>query len=122
QARRKAAEASSCSATGSAGGSSSRTQNHQAPVAAATPRRRPARPASTSAFRARIRPTVPPGGHRGSARGRLGGTPRPPTTRGEMGFHHVALATTDLAATDRFYREAMGFELVRVDVIPTEGG
>lgn len=39
-----------------------------------------------------------------------------------MGFHHVALATTDLAATDRFYREAMGFELVRVDVIPTEGG
>lgn len=39
-----------------------------------------------------------------------------------MSFHHIALATRDLEATDRFYREAMGFELVRVDVINTEGG
>ena len=39
-----------------------------------------------------------------------------------MSFHHIALATTDLAATDRFYREAMGFDLVRVDVVSTEGG
>jgi catechol 2,3-dioxygenase-like lactoylglutathione lyase family enzyme len=35
-----------------------------------------------------------------------------------MGFHHVAIATTDLEATHRFYSEACGFELVKVDVIP----
>ncbi|MDP9335635.1 MAG: VOC family protein [Actinomycetota bacterium] len=35
-----------------------------------------------------------------------------------MAFHHVAIATRDLDATHRFYSEAMGFELVRVDVIP----
>jgi catechol 2,3-dioxygenase-like lactoylglutathione lyase family enzyme len=34
-------------------------------------------------------------------------------TRG-MGFHHVALATRDTAATHRFYTEVMGFELVKV--------
>lgn len=39
-----------------------------------------------------------------------------------MGFHHVALATRDLEATHRFYTEAMGFELVKVVVAPTEGG
>jgi catechol 2,3-dioxygenase-like lactoylglutathione lyase family enzyme len=39
-----------------------------------------------------------------------------------MTFHHIALATKDLEATDRFYREAMGFDLVRVDVISTETG
>jgi catechol 2,3-dioxygenase-like lactoylglutathione lyase family enzyme len=37
-----------------------------------------------------------------------------------MGFHHVAIATRDLPATHRFYTEAMGFELVRVETSPTE--
>ncbi len=35
-----------------------------------------------------------------------------------MAFHHVAIAARDLEATHRFYAEAMGFELVNVDVIP----
>jgi catechol 2,3-dioxygenase-like lactoylglutathione lyase family enzyme len=35
-----------------------------------------------------------------------------------MGFHHVAIVTKDLEASDRFYTEACGFELVDVDVIP----
>jgi catechol 2,3-dioxygenase-like lactoylglutathione lyase family enzyme len=35
-----------------------------------------------------------------------------------MAFHHVAIATRDLEATHRFYSEAMGFELAKVDVIP----
>lgn len=40
-----------------------------------------------------------------------------------MGFHHVALATTRIAETHRFYTEAMGFELVKTVVNPTpEGG
>lgn len=40
-----------------------------------------------------------------------------------MAFHHVAIATRDLDASHRFYSEAMGFELVHVDVIPfLEGG
>jgi len=34
-----------------------------------------------------------------------------------MAFHHVAIATRDLDATHRFYSEAMGFRLVKVDVI-----
>jgi catechol 2,3-dioxygenase-like lactoylglutathione lyase family enzyme len=34
-----------------------------------------------------------------------------------MAFHHVAIATRDLEASHRFYSEAMGFELVNVDVI-----
>lgn len=37
-----------------------------------------------------------------------------------MGFHHVAIATRDLGATHRFYTEAMGFELVRVEVAPSD--
>src|SRR4051794_36319002 len=37
-----------------------------------------------------------------------------------MAYHHVALATTDLAATHRFYTEAMGFELVKTVVAPTD--
>lgn len=37
-----------------------------------------------------------------------------------MGFHHVAVACRDTAATHRFYTEAMGFELVKVVVAPTE--
>ncbi|MHB8437703.1 MAG: VOC family protein [Acidimicrobiales bacterium] len=42
-----------------------------------------------------------------------------------MGFHHVAIATRDLDATHRFYTDAMGFTLVKVQVAPTgspEGG
>jgi catechol 2,3-dioxygenase-like lactoylglutathione lyase family enzyme len=38
-----------------------------------------------------------------------------------MGFHHVALATRDTAATHRFYTEVMGFELVKVVVAPNPG-
>jgi catechol 2,3-dioxygenase-like lactoylglutathione lyase family enzyme len=37
-----------------------------------------------------------------------------PCDNGEMGFHHVALATHDTEATHRFYTEVMGFELVKV--------
>jgi catechol 2,3-dioxygenase-like lactoylglutathione lyase family enzyme len=37
-----------------------------------------------------------------------------------MGFHHVALATRDLAATHAFYTEAMGFELIKAVVAPTD--
>ncbi len=37
-----------------------------------------------------------------------------------MGFHHVAIATRDLEATHRFYSEAMGFRLVRVEVAPSD--
>lgn len=36
-----------------------------------------------------------------------------------MGFHHVALATRDAAATHHFYTEVMGFRLVKVVVTPT---
>ena len=35
-----------------------------------------------------------------------------------MAFHHVAIATRDMQATHRFYTEAMGFELVKVEVGP----
>src|SRR5688500_15040893 len=37
-----------------------------------------------------------------------------------MGFHHVAIAAKDLAATHDFYTEAMGFELVKAVVAPTD--
>jgi catechol 2,3-dioxygenase-like lactoylglutathione lyase family enzyme len=37
-----------------------------------------------------------------------------------MGYHHVALAARDLAATHRFYTEAMGFELVKAVAAPTD--
>jgi catechol 2,3-dioxygenase-like lactoylglutathione lyase family enzyme len=37
-----------------------------------------------------------------------------------MAYHHVALATRDLAATHRFYTEAMGFTLVKAVVGPTD--
>jgi len=33
-----------------------------------------------------------------------------------MGVHHLAFATKDLAVNHRFYTEAMGFELVKVEV------
>jgi catechol 2,3-dioxygenase-like lactoylglutathione lyase family enzyme len=39
-----------------------------------------------------------------------------------MGFHHVALATRDTAATHAFYTEVMGFELVKVVASPTPTG
>lgn len=40
-----------------------------------------------------------------------------------MSFHHVALATPDLATTHGFYTEAMGFSLAKIVVNPTpEGG
>ena len=37
-----------------------------------------------------------------------------------MAFHHVAIAAKDIDETHRFYTEAMGFELVKVVVGPTE--
>ena len=39
-----------------------------------------------------------------------------------MAFHHVALAVRDLQETHRFYTEAMGFELAKVVVGPTDEG
>ncbi len=39
-----------------------------------------------------------------------------------MGVHHLAFATKDLAANHRFYTEAMGFELVKVEVAPMGKG
>ena len=38
-----------------------------------------------------------------------------------MGFHHVALATRDTAATHEFYTTVMGFDLVKVVASPTPG-
>lgn len=40
---------------------------------------------------------------------------------GVMGFHHVALATRDTAATHDFYTRIMGFRLVKVVTGPTPG-
>ena len=37
-----------------------------------------------------------------------------------MGFHHVAFAARDMAATHRFYTDACGFELVKAVVAPTD--
>ncbi|MEM1150607.1 MAG: VOC family protein [Pseudomonadota bacterium] len=40
-----------------------------------------------------------------------------------MAYHHLALATKDMAATHTFYEDVMGFELVKVEVAPIrEGG
>ncbi len=39
-----------------------------------------------------------------------------------MAVHHLAFATRDLAATDAFYRDVMGFELVKAVVAPTPDG
>lgn len=40
-----------------------------------------------------------------------------------MAYHHLALATRDMRATDLFYTQAMGFDLVKVEVGDTpEGG
>jgi catechol 2,3-dioxygenase-like lactoylglutathione lyase family enzyme len=38
-----------------------------------------------------------------------------------MGFHHVALATRDTAATHDFYTRVMGFRLAKVVTSPTPG-
>jgi len=39
-----------------------------------------------------------------------------------MSFHHVALVTRDIKATHAFYTDVMGFDLVKVDAVPTDGG
>ncbi len=37
-----------------------------------------------------------------------------------MGYHHVAVAVTDLVETHRFYTEVMGFELIKAQAAPTD--
>jgi catechol 2,3-dioxygenase-like lactoylglutathione lyase family enzyme len=39
-----------------------------------------------------------------------------------MGVHHLAFATRDAETNHRFYTEAMGFDLLKVEVGKTEGG
>lgn len=39
-----------------------------------------------------------------------------------MGVSHIALAVKDIEKTHRFYTEAMGFELVKVEIVPQKGG
>ena len=39
-----------------------------------------------------------------------------------MGVNHIAIAIKDMKATHRFYTEAMGFRLVKVEVVPQQGG
>jgi catechol 2,3-dioxygenase-like lactoylglutathione lyase family enzyme len=40
-----------------------------------------------------------------------------------MAFHHVAVAAGDMPSIDAFYREASGFDLVKVEIAPSpEGG
>jgi catechol 2,3-dioxygenase-like lactoylglutathione lyase family enzyme len=39
-----------------------------------------------------------------------------------MGVHHLAFATKDVQGNHRFYTEAMGFELVKVEVARMGGG
>jgi catechol 2,3-dioxygenase-like lactoylglutathione lyase family enzyme len=39
-----------------------------------------------------------------------------------MGVHHIAIAVKDMEATHRFYTEAMGFKLVKAEVVPQHGG
>ncbi len=39
-----------------------------------------------------------------------------------MGVNHIALAVKDIEATHRFYTEAMGFDLVKVEINPQKGG
>jgi catechol 2,3-dioxygenase-like lactoylglutathione lyase family enzyme len=39
-----------------------------------------------------------------------------------MSFHHVAITTKDLPATHRFYTEAVGFVLAKVDVVDSPVG
>ena len=35
-----------------------------------------------------------------------------------MGVNHIAIAVKDIEATHRFYTEAMGFSLVKVEIVP----
>src|SRR5512147_1060901 len=44
------------------------------------------------------------------------------TGRTDMGFHHLAIAVKDIEKTHRFYTEAMGFSLAKVEVVPKNGG
>jgi len=39
-----------------------------------------------------------------------------------MGVSHIAIAVKDMQATHRFYTEAMGFALVKTEIVPKEGG
>jgi catechol 2,3-dioxygenase-like lactoylglutathione lyase family enzyme len=39
-----------------------------------------------------------------------------------MGVHHLAFVVKDVEATHRFYTEAMGFSLVKVEVVPYGDG
>jgi len=39
-----------------------------------------------------------------------------------MGMSHIALAVKDIEATHRFYTEAMGFELAKIQIVPQGGG
>jgi len=39
-----------------------------------------------------------------------------------VGFHHLAIAVRDIGKTHRFYTEAMGFTLAKVEVVPKNGG
>lgn len=39
-----------------------------------------------------------------------------------MGISHIALAVKDIQATHAFYTEAMGFDLVKTEVVPKEAG
>lgn len=39
-----------------------------------------------------------------------------------MAYHHLAFVTRDMKATDRFYREVMGFDLKKVEIGPTPQG
>jgi catechol 2,3-dioxygenase-like lactoylglutathione lyase family enzyme len=39
-----------------------------------------------------------------------------------MGVHHIAFVVKDVQATHRFYTEAMGFELLKIEVVPYGDG
>ena len=110
-ARRAPAPAAGCSATAAttsatnvAGLQTYSTRCHGA--------RRPIVRAATPIARSRRRP------RREGARCRPWVHDPTPCQTGPMAFHHVAITTKDLDATHRFYTEAMGFELVKVEAAP----
>ena len=39
-----------------------------------------------------------------------------------MGVSHIAIAVKDIQATHRFYTEAMGFDLVKTEIVPKQDG
>ena len=39
-----------------------------------------------------------------------------------MGISHIALAVKNIEKTHEFYTEAMGFDLVKVEIVPQKGG